>query len=417
MSGRPANPSYTPLTWDSGNYAAGSDPWAATAKRTDPGYRFFTPALKAAAQFFNFFFGSLSDVQAAQKTDALAALTLGGQAPAINWSAATSLTKALRRSAWSAKDQTWWCCGSAVSDGALTSSDFGRNFGAPTLGSSLSLADVACDSAGNVLYLSTARDVYVGTRASYGGVTFAHYATAISAAPSTGVATAAYDVTHGVWLALYKTSAGVAHLDTSPTGVTWTAQTLPSGWTATVVTSMSTNCEIATNASGTAIGAMWDDTAALLRIMSSTDGGVTWTQRFASALTFTPGMITRPTYDDVSGIWYMAASLSGAHTSVLKSTDGGVTWAVVVTYTSDVFANSLVALGTLLVMLNYDGRVFYSTNGGATFLFGARILAAAGSAGSPIKMTAGGGGLLIVNSNDSNAWLSTRFGADAVVVS
>lgn len=411
MSGRPADPSYTPVVWDSGNYSAGTDPWSGTLKRVDPGYRSWTPKLKAAAQWLNFFFGSILDIQASQKTDATNLLELVGQNPAANWGPKVTVdaTKQLSRAVWSKQEQAWYAVGSGSTDWAMVSFDFGRTWNAPTLGSLLTILDVAVDTTGNVVMIASGtRNTYKGTFTAGFGVAFAQVVNALSVASISG--SVAWDDVNGNYIAFYRGSTGL-RVDTSIDGATWTSRTIPATFTG--YTGTGSNQHIRCG-NGVAIASFYDEVNSKFHIMRSTLGGTSWTEVFAAAITVPPSAtaVPKPCCDLVTGNWYIVigSSGSGDKTSVMKSTDGGVTWSEVKTFTtSGVALMTSASLGTLLVAASEVGVIYYSLDGINWFQIARNNVI---TAGTTAFLGAGGGGLLLMLQGDKASYSSHRFGND-----
>ena len=187
MSGRPAEPSYAVISWDGGNFPAGSDAWSSTPKRVDPVVRVITPETLAAPQWMNFFLGSGFDADAQHKAAIVAVLDMGGQIPALNWLPKTtsSATKNCNRGVWSSMDQAWVIVGNGGNDFAAISKDYGRSWADLATASTTALVDVAADASGNLVFIATgSRSTTKATRTGYAAFTFATTANALTVAPS-----------------------------------------------------------------------------------------------------------------------------------------------------------------------------------------------------------------------------------------
>ena len=419
---RPADPSWSVLTWDTGNYPAGSNDWNGTAKRVAPAGTYISPTDGAGAQNGNYLWGAGFDVDVASKTFLTNLTHLVGQNPALNWFPKTtsSSTKNTNRAAWSTKDEAWFAVGNASADSGVVTYDYGRTWADLTLGSSLSCLDVAVDnSTGNVSIIAIgSRTVYYGTRSAYGSITFAATTLALSVSPSGGGLT--HDDINTKFIACYRNGTSGHKVDTSAGGTVWAAQTIPGAWTAYTGTN---SPQVHTNPIGVTIACFYDDTAGFLRVMRSPDGGTTWTAVASLNTTFGPSLVQRPTYDASNGVWWIAYSTTAGsrQTELVRSLDGGVTWTAqfkTFTGTNDLFCNGIVALGDLLVMVNDDGRVCWSVDGaGASWFWAGRNpQTTAGTASSPLGLRGGGGGLLLLNVNDRVAYASNRFGDEGQAV-
>lgn len=417
--GRPSDPSYAVITWDSGNYSSGGA-WNDTAKRVAPAGTVLIPQTGATAQNANYLWGAGFDVDASAKTAITATLDLCGQLPALNFSAKVTVdaTFALQRADFGVKDQTWYAVGNGGNDWLMASQDYGKTWTKPTLGSTLACLDVVCDASGNVSIINTGiRTVYFGTRSAYGTVTFAATATAISANPSGGGLT--YDTVNSKFIACYRTAASGMRVDTSSNGTTWAAQTIPATWSG--YTGTAGNPQVFSS-NGVTIAAFYDDvTGPNFRIMKSTDGGTTWTSQYnaASGFTGTPVVVVgRPTRDIVNNIWYVSiATATGTRqTAILQSIDSGVTWTQTIAWAAanDVLAHQVTALGALLTMCNDDGRLAWSVNNGVSWVWAGRNVMT--NPGAPLGMRSGGGGLLVLNAQDKVIFYSTRFANDGQAV-
>lgn len=413
MSGRPANPSYAVLTWDTGNYPAGSNDWNGTAKRVAPGGTYISPTDGAGAQIGNYLWGAGFDVDISVKTALTNLTNFVGQSPAMTWAAAvtTDATKALNKGAFSVKEQAWYATGGGGNDWGMVSYDYGRSWTALTLGSSIALLDVACDASGNVLLVAAVRDIYFGTFSVYGTVSFAHTATALSAAPS--AASVTYDSTNSKWIVVYRTGTSGMRIDTSSNGTTFAAQTIPASWSGYTGSAGAPHIHCS---NGTTVASFYDDNAALIRIIKSTNGGTTWTDVYDTAPSFTPQFGSVPTCDTVNTIWYITYSeiSPSRKTEVLKSTDGGATWTIALADTANDFsAVFTAALGTMIVAIDDIGRMFYSLDG-VSWLLVARNPATTGTFQPFLR--AGGGGFIVLAPSQKQSFSSARYTADGQAV-
>lgn len=413
MSGRPATASYSVPTWDTGNYAAGANPWNGQAKRVSPGATFFTPGNLDAAQYNNYVVGQGYDAIGNVDTAQRSILAMAGQLPALNWKNTVVVdgTKALQRGVFAVKDQLWIGVGNAGADYAMFSADYGQAWTAIATATGGALQDVAADAAGDLVFVTLAtRSVVVGTRTAYATWTLATTSNAISVAPSSG-ASITYDPTHNKFIVMLRNGASGMVANNSTTLTSYTNQALPASWTG--YTGTANQPLVASRAGGTTIGTFYDDVGVLMRFVQSTDGGTTWTDVGDIAPGFTPSGtygFTRPVYDDVNGVWYVALwQQSGTRkTQLFYSTNDGASWTGLTSWAANDFcAQGLSSLGSLLVACNDDGRIAYSTASGASvaFQWAGKCVATA----TPITMTAGGGGLAVFWPSTRSVSVSQRF--------
>jgi hypothetical protein len=391
--------------WAQGNFPLGANAWNATPKRVNPAGTELTPATTTPAQNLNALHGAALDT-------AQGALTMGGQAPSLNFPTKGVNTNNIKRGAFSAKDAAWFAVGDGGNDFGEVSYDSGRTWTNLALGLVMVYADVAVATAGHVAILTSTRQVIKGARTAYGAYTWTVAVNAIAAAPS--AASLDFEASSGNFVACYRVGATGFKVDTTTDpAVTWTPRTLPSPWTAYT----GSNAPEVTCAAGRCVAAFADASAQRLNAMYSSDGGVTWVNVQISSQALTAGYtgvtLSKPAYDSVRGEWFLALSTSGTvSTEVFRSTDGGVSWTSTFWRTTDLVFHDLQAQGDLLVATNSDGRAIYSIDRGATWKHGARLV------GSVARwyLRAGGGGFMSWNSADKTTFASTRFGDPSATI-
>lgn len=395
--GRPNDPP----SFAEGTYVAPTKPWDGLAHRQAPADRFFTPKMFTDPRAMNAFLGEAIDTSRS-------AVYLGGQLGALNWQAGSPTTHNLKRGAWSPIDQAWFGIGDGGNDFLEVSYDHGRNWTdlAASLGAGRVLTAVAVASGGNVAVTTNTRNVYKGLRTAFGAYTWSDNANVLSVAPS-AMSSMVWDDTHGRFVVVYRSGA-VGHVDygTNP-AVAFTASVLPAAWS----TYAGTKTPEIQFGGGRLIAAYLDVSVPRLNIMRSLDGGATWTNvqktlSDSAANLTAQSIMTRPTYDDANGAWYIAVSSTAGvpATEILKSTDGGATWNSV--YFDALILHDLQAFGALLVAITSDHRIIFSTDGTSSW-YGSQLLT-----GTAVQMwlAFGGGGFVTWNSADKTSFLSMRFG-------
>lgn len=431
--GRPSDLSYSVPNWDSsGNYPAGSNPWNGTPKLVQPPTTYFEPGIGAAAEHMNWVTGNAFSVDGSAKTNIQALLDLLGHTPALNWHGKGTSTHNLRRAVYSPKDAgIWVAVGPGGNDFADISTDYGKTWTSLTgsLGAAIAIDDCACSTAGTfALVCEATRTVYKGARTAFNTFTWTSTVNALTIAPTAFSCVVDYEPNAALFVSLYRNGASGQRCDTSATvNAAWTNRTasLPAVWTAyTGTNSPELTCTgLAQGANpGISVGIFVDAGATpKYNTARSTDGGATWTgvqltPNIAQADLATNSTCSKPAFDEVNGLWYIAvSSSSNRQTEVWKSTDNGLTYALTKFFTTgmDVVLHDIAAIGALLVGINDDGRIIYSTDQGVTWKWGTGN---GTSSASRCFLRVGAGGFLHVD--QTNKWLipSHRFDNAQLVV-
>lgn len=335
---------------------------------------------------------------------------------ALSWPIRGTTTNSLSRSAFGAKDQVWFATGTGGTDFGEWSVDFGRTWTNIGMASGLTFTDSALDASGNVAIITSIRTVVKGTRTAYS--TWAWGASVNMLTTTSGGSSLDFDATSGNFIAVYRPGASGFNVDTTTDpAVAWTSRTVPSGtWTAGYTGS--NNPEI-TCIPGRAIAVFCDAATPRLNLMWSSNGGVTWanvqqTLTMAAAQAAT-SILSKPAYDSARAEWYVAiaGTVGTKSTEVYRSTDGGLSWAQTANLTSKDWASSdIAAIGDLLVMTNYDGRIAYSIDRGVTWKLGIKYVGAS----TRMNLRSGGGGFITLNPNDKIALASVRTGDNGMAL-
>lgn len=344
--------------------------------------------------------------------------------PALNLHNGVATTFNLARCVFSELEQTWygvwWDPGT---DQFERSQDNARTFEdlSGALPGGKACYDVACNqSNGNLCIINTSRDIYAGALVGYGtldsGANWATKANALAAAPTT--ASVDHDDVNDVFVVVYRVGASGFHAEHwdgsgpifTPSGalnIVWT------GYTG------SHDAEVACSSGQvvcTSIACFFDEGGSghKFNVMRSIDGAATWTnQQLVSGAGGDYTLISKPAYNKANNRWYLAGSSSLPKTEVWESTDAGVSWTSV-SVIDGWKCEGIVSIGDLLVLLGEDQRIAYSVDRGATWLFSTRAL----PLGTPTSMflRAGGGGFLIMNKIDKQAFSSLRIGLEGAVL-
>lgn len=330
------------------------------------------------------------------------------------WGNKGTTTNSLQRAAYSKKEQTWFAVGNGANDFAERSQDHGRTWinlsGTIGLTGGLSTHDIAINNAGQIVIINVgAQNVYSSPYLSYGTASFTNTAAALSHAMNGGQIT--YDETNADWIVCFRTAGGGMKVNTSTTMLAWTNRTagLPASWTGYA---NSLNPVIHTNPNGKTVMAFFDDTGAglIFRVVTSSDGGVTLTDRGSFATTFNAATIGKPVWDSVLNEWYICiAETTGTPSAqVFRSTDDGATWTSVYSDVNTLGTGfqDLAVLNGILIALQNDGRMFVSTDRGVTWLMTHRnIMASAGF------MRFANGQAIVICPGDKTTFNTLRLGA------
>jgi hypothetical protein len=114
-------------------------------------------------------------------------------------------------------------------------------------------------------------------------------------------------------------------------------------------------------------------TATTWEVMTSDDGGTSWTARTDITTTLSTGTTTSLAYDSESAAWlWSVGETSGTHSSELwKSTDNGVTWTLLKSFSS-VAVQGIAVDGrrvwcAMALSASFNPRLVYSTDEGTTW--------------------------------------------------
>lgn len=404
------------IAWAIGSYGAGVNPWNSTPKRVTPAGTELTPNTKLPAQILNALIGNALDT-------AQGALSMVGQMPALNITAVGTTTNGLKRLAFSDVDQIWLGVGNGGNNFVEISKSRGQSWTSLTgsMATALTLEDAIFDGAGNVAILASAsQNMHEGARTAYGTWTWTTKAPALSANPTTGACQLEYEPTNAKLVAVYRVGLTGMRIDghNSPINATaWTSRTIPATWTGYT----GTNAPVVGQGGGVLVAAFPDAAAQKINIITSSDGGSTWSaniQVSSQALVAGYGGIdmSRPTYDAVTGDWYLVISSSSVtnSTEVFRSANAGASWTSVFYRsgaTAPIFLEAQ-ALGALVVAFEGSGLAAYSVDRGVTWR---RVAALSGTA-NRLGVRGAGGMLMVTNSADKTMSTSHRVGVSGVVL-
>lgn len=388
-------------SWANGTYSPGPS-WGSTPQRAAPGASYLTPGVTLPAENANYLHGNAFDA-------AQAAINMAGQIPALNFSPLYSVGATGTAIAFSVIEQAWYLIQNS-SITAYRSVDFGKTWtsfslAVATAGGSTS-ADIAIDTAGNIVVFASATASQDATFTAYGVPTFTNRAAVFPGGQVGGIV---YEPVSGNWVALGNATSAAAWVYTSSNRSTWTARTLPGTWT----TTGSFNSTIGVGGGLIVAAYLTAGVASQFRTIRSSNGGVTWTNDQVVAcnagisLAGGSSSITRPVWSSTDSLWYIAChQLSPRKTQVFSSPDG-ITWTTAATLlTNDCNFAGLQVLGSLLVAWNEDGRLFASINQGVNWYRCGATPALSGSFNIPF--IAAGNGILGISGTGVVA--SSRFG-------
>lgn len=404
--GRPKDLPAALQAWALANYAAGPS-WGGTPQRAAPGASFLTPGVSLPAEVANYLHGYGFDV-------AQGALNAVGQSPALNWGPPVALSITPIATAWSDAEQAWYAVAGS-STVVKRSPDFGKTWGSGGSMTAMStFGDLAIDTSGNICMASGVA-VQEGPLVAYGTpIVWTNHAAALGA--SGGATQIVFEPNSGKWCVIGSITSSNAWVYTSTNRSTWTASTVPGTWTAS---GFPASVSIGAG-NGILVATMVNQTTTQFRTMRSADGGVTWTndqaivQNAGISLSIAGGCFTtRPAWSATDQLWYVAVGQTGTRKTQVFSSPDGITWtSAAALLSNDCNFTNIVALDSLLVAVNDDGRIFCSTNKGANWSRCGMTAAPAAPAGiwpGTCTFKAGGGGIMNLTSGN-NGIPSMRFG-------
>lgn len=334
----------------------------------------------------------------------------GSRIPALNWSAVSAMGVTPIAVGWSDAEQAWYALEVGTTS-VRRSTDYGKTWNASgalaVANNGGTFSDVAFDTAGNVCFANS-NNVYEGPLVAYGTpIVWTKRASVLGGGSSYSIV---FEPVSGNFCVVGQDTN--AWLYTSSNRATWTARTLPGTWTST------TGLALAIGAGNGLVVVVFRDTATnQFRTARSANGGVTWTNDQAivinAGITFSASIPpTRPVFSAADGLWYVAVSQGSPRKTQVFSSPDAITWTSASTLlVNDCRFVGMQCLGSLLVGLNDDGRVFCSVNKGVSWFRCGATLAPQGVTTINNKFKGGGNGLLIVASTSASA--TTRYGMPA----
>lgn len=418
MAGRPKNPDYTVLTWaPDANYPAGASAWSATpTKVAHPGAASvgFTPRAGVPAQCVNYLLSGAYTADAGAKTLLDEVVTYTGQVAPLNWHAPIVYAGAdeARGCAYDPFLRRWILAG--TSEDVRVSYDHGMTWSVSSLVATAGAGEhckyVAVDAAGRSVIGTSSAFVFTLSAADvaakvsvFGGNT--EYMR-VAYAPTANLFVAA------TWDALstfLKTSADQ--------GATWTDRsgTLPAQWgdwttyaglrRLLFVSNGSTRLVCVGQGYANGIGPTGVGTC---RAMTSDDGGVTWTDRGTFATTISsPDDLQDLSWNETTAEYmYTIGETVGTDSGEVWTSPDGITWTKQVTFTSSLITliapNGNQWIGVAGMGAQTD--IVYSNDDGATWN---KAGAAGPELGGSYALVSGGGGLLLVEGEQTTASLRT----------
>jgi hypothetical protein len=372
---RPETPSYSTPTWASTTvtYPAGPEDWAGSATCVAPAGDVFTPEGRIPADHLNDLFKKALQGSVNAKTSLTALVNFIGQAAFTNFRPGVSVSA--NSLLWVPSEGNWYSLGS--SDNVRRSSDYGATWSASSEVSGGTARTVVRGAASpsEIVALTLSRDVY---RKNAGA--WVKHVNALPSLPDTFTTPRiVYDSVAGLFIAAYANSSTIK-IATSPTGVTWTARSLPGAWSAG-----HTRAGIATFGGRTVLVARQSAADTASSVATSDDGGVTWTAR--SSLTH----VSLDTSQDEnrfldtlgmngSTVMYIACDTKNGGAEVFTSSNGGETFTSALSFATArtllcplPFGVAWVAMsGTpeqaLALEWSGEARLLYSLDAGATWL-------------------------------------------------
>jgi hypothetical protein len=394
-------------SWANANYSAGPS-WGGTPQRAAPGAAFLTPGITLPAENANYLYGNAFDA-------AQSAINAVGEMPALNWSGLVAVGITPVCVAWSDVEQAWYAFAGSAST-VQRSADFGKVWAA---GSALAVAtgvfvDAAFDTSGNGVVVSNV-SAQSSTFVAYGtALTWTNTAGALGAAG--GATSLVFDAAHNIWCAVGTTNAVGAWAYTSTNRTAWTARSLPGTWTSTGTSSAQLGY-----GNGIIVASYTNAVTSQFRTARSTDGGITWTNDQAivqnAGISIATGFpTTRPVWSATDALWYVAVyqQTVSRKTQIFSSPDG-ITWSVAATLLGgDCRFLNIQVIGSLLVAMNDDGRVFASWNQGANWFKCGAVGGSLNTNFPTYNFRGAGNGFLSISS--ASAIASQRFGLPLTAV-
>lgn len=242
------------------------------------------------------------------------------------------------------------------------SGDLGHTWGAAEglgVGTSNTVTGAYKADDGSVLLGATGNKLYLWTTAV--GWTSVNLGAAIT------YWAVAHDPISNLWCA-FGGDIGVLKIHTSANGTSWTSRTLSTNFGTPY---HSNNVDIASNAAGRLIAAAADAGGTFIHIASSDDGGITWVDRAALAVSGVPDKLYL-TYDSDTSTWILVTQKgSGPRVSeVWTSVNAGVSWTKVATFSNNLLVR-VAPVGGLWLSIATDtvnnSEVVVSSNAGVTW--------------------------------------------------
>lgn len=338
---------------------------------------------------------------AVEATQRAAILQQGETGPALNFpAAAVSVGASCFGLAFSAADQAWYAAAGAASASVFRSLDNGKTWASKALTGSITAFNIAADNAGNICMIQ-AGNVQAGAWSAFDTLTWSQNAAACFNSLTDGCIV--YEPVNARWFGIGAISGGNVKAGNSSNRTTWVASTIPTTWS-----TATTGTYHPLGVGNGLIVAAFIDSASTFRTMRSADGGVTWTNDQQITPAFSGGVTTAPIWSATDQLWYIAYSTtSGTRKTQVYSSPDAITWTSVVSLTANdvrfVSGAGLACVGSLLMGVSDDGRIFTSVNKGANWF-------RAGSCGVAAPANAISSGLGFIVLGTTTAVTSQRFG-------
>lgn len=409
MSGRPADPSYTVDAFaPDTNYPAGSESWNSNpTKVAPPGAASvgLTPDQPLPAQYLNYLHYRRYVEGENAKTKLSELYTYLARSPRLNWDR-RQIGANYNAAAYAEGTRQWITV--ADNEEVRESGDWGHNWSASSVvaaaGAGENCKSIAVDPSGNVVVGTS--NGYVFTKNATTGA-WAKVATIAGSS----VQIVAYDAASGLWVTLCDGGAS-AVIKTSPDRATWTSRTPPTEWSDWTTYPAMGNLVIASNGAGRHVvvgqgyNALGPVGAGLLRVMTSDDGGATWTDRGTLATTIVSPTVGHLSYNATTGHWlYSVGEVSGTPTGEVWRSSDGVTWTKIKTFANAAlrgFAPDGVSWLGLARSGSSELALVASDDDGVSWKFLGVSLAGSNAKG----VYAGGGGFLALS--DTNVYFNVR---------